>query len=112
MYELIQKVQLLQQRLIRASERLVERDLQIQEKEQLCHQLQALVKRSPRTDAAAALAVSQVGTPDPSPLQPHSPPNLCTSILIRMTAVSCVHRAGTLKVEPPVPTIRMPAKCV
>ena len=108
-YELIQKVQLLQRRLIRASERLVERDLQIQEKEQLCHQLQALVKRSPGPDAAAALALSQVGTPAPPSLQPcRRPPS--RSILIPMTAASGGYRDGNLRGDPFMPTIMMPAR--
>ena len=39
---------------------MVERDLQIREKEQLCHQLQALTQRMPGPEAAAQLAEAQV----------------------------------------------------
>ena len=59
-YDLIQKVQLLQRRLIRASEKVVERDLQIREKEQLCLHLQAVIRRTPGEEAAEKLLLTQV----------------------------------------------------
>jgi len=59
-YDLIQKVQLLQRRLIKACEKVVERDLQIREKEQLCHQLQAIVRRAPGEEAGEKLLATQV----------------------------------------------------
>lgn len=59
-FELIQKVQLLHRRLIRGSEMVVERDLQIREKEQLCLELQAFIKRSPGAEAGRTLLLTQV----------------------------------------------------
>lgn len=59
-FELLQKVQLLHRRLIRGSELLVERDLEIRAKEQLCVELQAIAKRSPGPDAARKLLMTQV----------------------------------------------------
>ena len=60
-FELLQKVQLLHKRLIRGSEQLVERDLQIKERELLCHQLQAIIKRAPGAEAGRQLLLTQVG---------------------------------------------------
>ena len=59
-YELIQKIQLLQHRLIRTSEKVVEKDLQIKEKEQHCLSLQAILKRCPGPEAAEKLHLAQV----------------------------------------------------
>ena len=59
-YELLQKVHLLHRRLIRGSEMLVERDLQIKAKEQLCQELQAVARRAPGPDAARKLLMTQV----------------------------------------------------
>lgn len=59
-FELLQKVQLLHKRLIRGSEQLVERDLQIKEREQLCHELQAIIKRAPGAEAGRQLLLTQV----------------------------------------------------
>lgn len=58
-FELLQKVQLLHRRLIRGSELLVERDLQIQEKEQLCQQLQTLLNRAPGAEVSRKLVLTQ-----------------------------------------------------
>ena len=59
-YELIQKLQLLQRRLIHASEQLVERDLQIREKEALCTELQTVLARAPGPEATEKLALCKV----------------------------------------------------
>lgn len=59
-FELLQKVQLLHKRLIRSSEELVERDLQIKQREQLCHELQAIIKRAPSAEAGRQLLLTQV----------------------------------------------------
>ena len=64
-FELLQKVQLLHKRLIQGSEQLVERDLQIKEREELCHELQTIIKRAPGAEAGRQLLLTQVGRNSP-----------------------------------------------
>lgn len=59
-YQLVQKVQLLQKRLLRAAEQLVERELQIQQGQATCAQLQAVVSRCPGPEAAQQLSLAKV----------------------------------------------------
>ncbi|KAK9852338.1 hypothetical protein WJX84_004646 [Apatococcus fuscideae] len=58
-YEMIQKVQLLQRRLIAKTEEVVEKDLAIQEREKLYVELKAILARQPGPEAAEQLSYYQ-----------------------------------------------------
>merc|ERR1711871_1653420 len=58
-YELIQKVKTLQKRLIQKTEEVVEKDLQIQEKEKLYVELKSILARQPGPEVAEQLSVYQ-----------------------------------------------------
>lgn len=59
-YELIQKIQTLQKRLIAKTEEVVEKDLLIQEKEKLYIELKNILARQPGPEVAEQLGVYQV----------------------------------------------------
>jgi len=58
-YEMIQKIQTLQRRLISKTEQVVEKDLLIQEKEKLYHELKTILARQPGPEVAEQLNVYQ-----------------------------------------------------
>merc|ERR1712054_653230 len=58
-YEMIQKIQSLQKRLISKTEEVVERDLLIQEKEKLYVELKNILARQPGPEVAEQLSVYQ-----------------------------------------------------
>ena len=58
-YEMIQKVQTLQKRLISKTEEVVEKDLTLQEKERLYVELKAILARQPGPEVAEQLSVYQ-----------------------------------------------------
>merc|ERR1712183_376281 len=58
-YEMIQKIQTLQKRLIGKTEEVVEKDLTIQEKEKLCAELQNILARQPGPEVAEQMSVYQ-----------------------------------------------------
>jgi hypothetical protein len=58
-YEMIQKIQTLQKRLIQKTEQVVEKDLVIQEKEKLYTELKAILARQPGPEVAEQLNVYQ-----------------------------------------------------
>merc|ERR1712005_51542 len=58
-YEMIQKVKTLQKRLIAKTEEVVEKDLQIQEKEKLYVELKNILARQPGPEVAEQLATYQ-----------------------------------------------------
>ena len=58
-YEMIQKIQTLQQRLIKKTEEVVEKDMLIQEKERLYLELKKILARQPGPEVAEQLAVYQ-----------------------------------------------------
>lgn len=59
-YEMIQKVQTLQKRLIAKTEEVVEADLLIQEKEKLYVELKNILARQPGPEVAEQLSIYQV----------------------------------------------------
>ncbi len=60
-YEMIQKIQTLQKRLITKTEEVVEKDLLIQEKEKLYMELKNILARQPGPEVAEQLSIYQVG---------------------------------------------------
>lgn len=60
-YEMIQKIQTLQKRLIAKTEEVVEKDLLIQEKEKLYMELKNILARQPGPEVAEQLSIYQVG---------------------------------------------------
>ena len=66
-YEMIQKVQLLQRRLIGKTEEVMEKDLAIQEREKLYVELKAILARQPGPEAAEQLSYYQVCCQHPWP---------------------------------------------
>merc|ERR1712023_19020 len=58
-YEMIQKIQTLQKRLIAKTEEVVEKDLNIQEKEKLYVELKGILARQPGPEVAEQLSVYQ-----------------------------------------------------
>ena len=62
-YEMIQKVQTLQKRLIGKTEEVVEADLLIQEKEKLYVELKNILARQPGPEVAEQLSIYQVCVP-------------------------------------------------
>ena len=59
-YEMIQKIQTLQKRLIAKTEEVVEKDLLIQEKEKLYMELKNILARQPGPEVAEQLSIYQV----------------------------------------------------
>lgn len=60
MYELLQKIQTLQKRLITKTEEVVERDLTIQEKEKLYIELKNILSRQPGPEVSQQLSLYKV----------------------------------------------------
>lgn len=56
-YEMIQKIQTLQKRLIQKTEEVVEKDIQIQEKEKLYMELKTVLERQPGPEVAEQLSI-------------------------------------------------------
>ena len=63
-YEMIQKIQTLQKRLIAKTEEVVEKDLNIQEKEKLYVELKGILARQPGPEVAEQLSVYQQNLKD------------------------------------------------
>jgi ribosomal protein L29 len=64
MYEMIQKIQTLQRRLISKTEEVVEKDLMIQEKDKLYGEIKAVLARQPGPEVAEQLSVYQASLKD------------------------------------------------
>ena len=72
-YEMIQKIQTLQKRLIAKTEEVVEKDLLIQEKEKLYMELKNILARQPGPEVAEQLSIYQVrGEDHESGRMPHN----------------------------------------
>ena len=71
-YEMIQKIQTLQKRLIAKTEEVVEKDLLIQEKEKLYMELKNILARQPGPEVAEQLSIYQVRGKTRVPRVPHA----------------------------------------
>lgn len=105
-YEMIQKVQTLQKRLIAKTEEVVEADLLIQEKEKLYVELKNILARQPGPEVAEQLSIYQV---------------LCSSrcvligLLYKPHPNGCQHRLETLLRLTPYPIgscVLPPCPCI